>query len=141
MKGYHNNEEATKAAIVDDGWLRTGDIGHFDEDGQFFITDRLKELIKVKGFQVAPAELEEILRDHPSIADAAVIGVPHSEFGEVPRAFIVAKVGTTLSVSNVEDYVNSKVAKYKQLIGGIVVLEKIPKTQSGKILRRQLRLM
>ena len=93
MKGYLNNPEATAATIDDDGWLHTGDIGHVDEDGHVFVVDRLKELIKYKGFQVAPAELEAVLLTHPAVADAAVIGLPDEEAGEVPAAFVVLHQG------------------------------------------------
>ena len=91
MKGYLNNESATKSTIDDDGWLHTGDIGHIDADGHLFIVDRLKELIKYKGFQVPPAELEALLLTHPQIADAAVIGLPDDEAGEIPAAYVVLK--------------------------------------------------
>ncbi|XP_017787261.1 PREDICTED: 4-coumarate--CoA ligase 1-like [Nicrophorus vespilloides] len=141
MKGYYNNDKANKDIFVGDGWLRTGDIAHYDEDGHFFITDRLKELIKVKGFQVAPAELEELLRDHPDVKDAAVIGVPDERSGEVPKAFIVFRDTSKSSIEDLHKYVAEKVVKYKQLTGGIVVLDQIPKTASGKILRRELKKM
>ena len=91
MPGYLNNEKATKDTIDDEGWLHTGDIGHVDADGHFTIVDRLKELIKFKGFQVPPAELEALLVTHPSVADAAVIGIPDDEAGELPKAFVVLK--------------------------------------------------
>lgn len=139
MKGYYKNEEATKQTLTEDGWLRTGDIAHYDEDEHFFVTDRLKELIKVKGFQVAPAELEAILRDHPSVADAAVVGVPHQMYGEAPKGFVVLKNGTSTKPEQLQEYLTSKVAEYKRLSGGLVVLDSIPKTASGKILRRQLK--
>lgn len=139
MKGYFNNEKATKEVLLDDGWLRTGDIGHYDEDEHFFVTDRLKELIKVKGFQVAPAELEEILRSHPSIADAAVIGVPHKALGESPKGFVVLKDGTSISPEQIQEYVASKVASYKKLSGGVAIIDKIPKSAAGKILRKDLK--
>ena len=93
MKGYFNNESATKNTIDHDGWLHTGDIGHIDVDGHLYIVDRLKELIKYKGFQVAPAELEALLLTHPQIADAAVIGLPDEEAGEIPSAYVVLKPG------------------------------------------------
>ena len=93
MKGYLNNEAATKSTIDDDGWLHTGDIGHLDADGHLFVVDRLKELIKYKGFQVPPAELEALLLTHPQIADAAVIGLPDDEAGEIPAAYVVLKAG------------------------------------------------
>lgn len=130
MKGYHENEKATNETITSDGWLRTGDIGHYDENFDFYITDRLKELIKVKGFQVPPAELEEILRDHPDIADAAVIGIPHDTSGEVPRAYVVTK-NTKLTEQMVKDYVKKKVAHYKKLAGGVEFIESIPKNATG----------
>ena len=138
MKGYHNNEKATKETITPDGWLRTGDIGHYDENHEFYITDRLKELIKVKGFQVPPAELEEILRSHPDIADAAVIGIPDEKSGEVPRAFVVSK-NSEVSEKDIKDYVAKKVAKYKRLEGGVEFVTSIPKNATGKILRRELK--
>ncbi|CRK98690.1 CLUMA_CG012130, isoform A [Clunio marinus] len=138
MKGYHNNPEATRNTITSDGWLKTGDIGHYDENGEFYITDRLKELIKVKGFQVAPAELEALIRSHPNVADAAVIGVPHDRFGEVPKAFVVRK-NSNLNEEEIKSFVAGKVAEYKQIDGGVEFIESIPKNATGKILRRSLR--
>lgn len=138
MKGYHENDKATAETITSDGWLRTGDIGHYDENNEFYITDRLKELIKVKGFQVPPAELEEILRDHPGILDAAVIGVSSLESGEVPRAYVVSK-DSSLTEDEVKRFVAKKVAKYKRLEGGVEFIEAVPKNATGKILRRELK--
>ena len=97
MKGYLNNPDATAATIDGDGWLHTGDIGHVDADGYWFIVDRVKELIKVKGFQVPPAELEALLLTHPAVADVAVIGIPDEEAGERPKAFVVLKPGVDAS--------------------------------------------
>jgi len=91
MKGYLNNPEATANSIDSDGFFHTGDIGHIDERGEYFIVDRLKELIKYKGFQVPPAELEAILLSHPKVADAAVIGIPDEEAGEIPKGFVVLR--------------------------------------------------
>lgn len=139
MLGYLNNKEATDDMLVD-GWLRTGDLAYYNEDGFFYITDRLKELIKVKGFQVAPAELEEILRDHPSVSDAAVVGVNDAVQGEVPRAFIVKKKDTNVTEKELQDFVAGKVAVYKQIKGGVQFLDAIPKNTTGKILRRELKL-
>lgn len=139
MKGYHNRPDATKEMIIENDWMRTGDMAYYDDDGQFYITDRLKELIKVKGFQVPPAELEEILREHPMILDAAVVGIPHPINGEVPRAFVVAKDRETVSENELKDFVAQKVAKYKRLEGGVTFLDAIPKNASGKILRREIR--
>ena len=139
MKGYLNNEAATRATIVKGGWLRTGDIAHFDEDGFLYITDRLKELIKYKGFQVAPAEVEAALLTHPAIADAAVIGAPDEEAGEVPLAFVVAAAGQAgPSLAEVQAYLDTRLAHYKQ-VRQLQVVDEIPKSASGKILRRLLR--
>jgi acyl-CoA synthetase (AMP-forming)/AMP-acid ligase II len=136
MKGYLNNPRATADTIVEGGWLRTGDIAHFDEDGFLYITDRLKELIKVKGFQVAPAELEALLVTHPDIADAAVIGIPDADAGEVPMAFITS--ANPPSLADVQVFLAPEIAHYKQ-IKRLHVMDAIPKSASGKILRRVLR--
>ncbi|MDU8945902.1 AMP-binding protein [Ovoidimarina sediminis] len=138
MKGYLNNPEATAATITPDGWLRTGDLASFDADGYLFIHDRLKELIKVKGFQVAPAELEAVLLTHPDVADAAVIGVPDEEAGERPAAFVVAKPGTEPSEEALKAHVAEKLSSYKAL-SEVRFIDTIPKAASGKILRRVLR--
>lgn len=136
MQGYLNNTEATAQAIDADGWLHTGDIGYADEDGAFFIVDRAKELIKYKGFQVAPAELEAVLLTHPSVADAAVVPSPDDEAGEVPKAFVVARHDTVDS-SEILAFVAARVAPYKK-IRKIELIQQIPKSPSGKILRRLL---
>ena len=138
MPGYLNNETATKDTIDDDGWLHTGDIGHIDADGHFTIVDRLKELIKYKGFQVPPAELEALLVTHPAVADAAVIGIPDDEAGELPKAFITLKPGAEASEDDIKSFVASEVATYKQL-RLVEFIDEIPKSASGKILRRLLR--
>ncbi|CAH1791186.1 unnamed protein product [Owenia fusiformis] len=139
MKGYLNNYEATANTIDKDGWLHTGDIGHYDHDGYFFVVDRLKELIKYKGFQVAPAELEGLLLTHPDIADSAVIGVPDIVAGELPKAFIVKKPGATITGAQICQFVEELVAPHKKLRGGVEFCQEIPKSPSGKILRRVLR--
>ncbi|XP_018576358.1 4-coumarate--CoA ligase 1-like [Anoplophora glabripennis] len=139
MKGYLDNPTATKEMFMEDGWVRTGDIGYYDEDGHIFITDRLKELIKVQGFPVAPAELESLIRKHPSVEDVAVIGVKHEKLGEAPKAFVVLKKSVKLQPKDIEDFVAPKVIKYKHLAGGVTFLEHIPKTPAGKILRRDLK--
>ena len=138
MKGYLNNPEATALTIDEDGWLHTGDVGFIDEDGHLTIVDRVKELIKFKGFQVAPAELEALLLTHPAIADAAVIGVADDEAGERPRAFIVLKPGQDASADEITAFTAEHVATYK-VVHDIVFTEEIPKSASGKILRRMLR--
>jgi acyl-CoA synthetase (AMP-forming)/AMP-acid ligase II len=134
--GYWNNSKMTAAAITSDGWVRTGDVGYIDGDGYLFITDRLKELIKVKGFQVAPAELEALLYTHPSVADAAVIGRFDERDGETPVAYVVAR--GQLDPEELKHWVAQQVSEYKQL-GDVVLCEAIPKSPSGKILRRVLR--
>jgi acyl-CoA synthetase (AMP-forming)/AMP-acid ligase II len=138
MLGYLNKPQATAITIDEDGWLHTGDIGHMDAEDHLYIVDRLKELIKYKGFQVPPAELEALLLTHPDIADAAVIGVPDVEAGELPKAFVVLKPGHHLEEHAVMDHVAGHVAHYKQLRMVDFVAE-IPKSASGKILRRLLR--
>ncbi len=135
MKGYLNNPDATAAALDSEGWLRTGDVGYVDEDGYFYIVDRIKEMIKYKGWQVAPAELEAILLSHPAVADAAVIPSPDPEAGEVPKAFVVKKAEVT--EEELMAFVAERVAAYKK-IRKVEFVEQIPKTLSGKILRRVL---
>jgi acyl-CoA synthetase (AMP-forming)/AMP-acid ligase II len=135
MSGYLNNPEATSATIDEDGWLHTGDVAVFDEDGYFQIVDRLKELIKYKGFQVPPAELEALLIGHPAVADSAVIGVPDEEAGELPKAFVVA--GAEVSDEELLSYVAERVAPQKR-IRLIERVDEIPRSPSGKILRRVL---
>ncbi|OXA62362.1 4-coumarate--CoA ligase 2 [Folsomia candida] len=138
MKGYYQNEKATLDTIDSEGYMKTGDIGYYDEEGFLYIVDRLKELIKVKGLQVAPAELENVLRQHPDIADVAVIGIPHERWGEVPRAYVVPK-SKTLTESAVNLFLDDKVAEHKRLVGGVEFIDAIPKAASGKILRRVLK--
>jgi len=135
MKGYLNNPEATAGTVDEEGWLRTGDIGMVDEEGFLEVVDRLKELIKVKGFQVAPAELEALLLKHPGVADVAVIPVPDEESGEVPKAIVVAR--EPLTADEVKAFVEAHVAHYKR-IRHVAFVEQIPKSASGKILRRVL---
>lgn len=138
MLGYYNNQEATDEILLD-GWIRTGDIGHYDDEGFFYVTDRLKELIKVKGFQVAPAELEEILRSHPDISDAAVVGIPHDRNGEAPRAFLVKQPDSQVNEDEIKKFVAKHVVEYKHLVGGVQFLDAIPKNTTGKILRREIK--
>ncbi|KAK0196820.1 AMP binding protein [Armillaria mellea] len=148
MKGYINNPTATVNTITKDGWLKTGDIAVRDDEGYFFIVDRVKELIKYKGFQVPPAELESILLSHPGVADVAVIGIEDAaEATELPRAYVVPthpeKVKTDAQKAEfgaqIAEWMKSKVAKHKYLRGGVVTIDVIPKSAAGKILRRQLR--
>jgi acyl-CoA synthetase (AMP-forming)/AMP-acid ligase II len=135
MKGYLNNPQATAEAIDPDGFLHTGDVAVVDERGALRIVDRVKELIKYKGYQIAPAELEGLLLTHPAIGDAAVIGVPDDEAGEVPKAFVVAS--GPLTPQDVTAFVAERVAPYKK-IRAVELIDEIPKSPSGKILRRVL---
>nr|WGU11323.1 4-coumarate:CoA ligase 10 [Crinum x powellii] len=137
MKGYFKNEEATKATLDEEGWLRTGDLCYIDEDGFLFVVDRLKELIKYKGYQVAPAELEALLLTHPQISDAAVIPFPDKDVGQLPMAYIVRGSGSELSENEVMEFVGKQVAPYKR-IRRVAFVSSIPKNASGKILRKDL---
>jgi len=135
MKGYWKRPEETARTITPEGWLRTGDLGYVDDDGYFYIVDRIKELIKYKGLQIAPAELEALLLAHPAVADAAVIPSPDEEAGEVPKAFVVRK--TDVSPEELMAYVAERVAPYKK-IRRVEFVDQIPRSASGKILRRTL---
>lgn len=141
MKGYWRNQRATDEIFVNDHdgrWMRTGDIAYVDSEGRFFIVDRMKELIKVKGNQVAPAELEGILLEHQQIADACVVAVT-IDGEEVPRAYVVLQAGQKGSEKEIQEWLAKRVSRYKQLVGGVVFVDAIPKNPSGKILRRILR--
>ena len=137
MKGYFNSPEATAETVSEDGWLHTGDIVRMDADGYVWVLDRKKELIKYKGFQVPPAELEALLLEHPAVLDVAVIGKPDSEAGEIPKAFVVLRQGTEVSVEDLIGFAAEKVATFKRL-REVEFVDAIPKTASGKILRRVL---
>jgi acyl-CoA synthetase (AMP-forming)/AMP-acid ligase II len=135
MRGYLNDPEATAAMLDPDGWLHTGDLGQIDEDGYVFIVDRVKELIKYKGLQVAPAELEAVLVSHPKVADAAVVRFPDEEAGEVPKAFVVAS--SPVDAEELLAFVAERVAPHKK-VRRVEFVDEIPKAASGKILRRVL---
>jgi 4-coumarate--CoA ligase len=143
FKGYLNNPEGTAHALTADGYFKTGDVGYQDKDGNFYITDRVKELIKYKGFQVAPAELEGILVSHPGIDDVAVIGVyDKDQASELPRAYVVPKGGLgkgEKEAQEIIEWLGAKVAHHKKLRGGVRFVDEIPKSISGKILRRLLK--
>jgi acyl-CoA synthetase (AMP-forming)/AMP-acid ligase II len=138
MSGYLDNPEATAATLDDDGWLHTGDLAKVTAEGVFTIVDRLKELIKYKGYQVPPAELEALLLTHDRIADAAVIGVYDAEGEEVPKAYVVVQPGADLSATEVTSFVAERVAAYKK-VRAVEFVDAIPKSASGKILRKELR--
>ncbi|MGW6919457.1 AMP-binding protein [Kitasatospora sp. NPDC054939] len=138
MKGYFGRPSETAATVDAEGWLHTGDIGYVDERGYLFVVDRVKELIKYKGYQVAPAELEALLLTHPGVADAAVIGVPDPDGTELPKAFVVPAPGAALTEPEVLAFVAERVAPYKK-VRVVEFLDAVPKSAAGKILRRELR--
>jgi long-chain acyl-CoA synthetase len=137
MAGYWKAPEETARALRN-GWLYTGDIGHVDADGYTYIVDRKKEMIKYKGFSIAPAELEELLVEHPAILEAAVIGVPDEEAGEIPKGFVVLRPGHSTTAEEIIVFINSKLTGYKKL-HEVEFIDAIPKVASGKILRRELK--
>ncbi|KAJ6833680.1 uncharacterized protein M6B38_338285 [Iris pallida] len=137
MKGYVGDDQATVSTLTSDGWLKTGDLCYFDNDGFLFIVDRLKELIKYKAYQVPPAELEHILQSHPEIVDAAVIPYPDEDAGEIPMAFVVRQPGSALSEEQVMAFVAKQVAPYKK-VRRVAFVSSIPKSAAGKIMRREL---
>ncbi|EPQ52274.1 acetyl-CoA synthetase-like protein [Gloeophyllum trabeum ATCC 11539] len=147
--GYYKNDEATKETFTPDGWVRTGDEVIMNRDAEITIIDRIKELIKVKGFQVAPAELEGVLHEHPDISDVCVVGIPDEYTGEAPRAFVVATQGARERMKDpweeakikksIIDHVDHRKVEYKRLTGGVQFVDAIPKNPSGKPLRRILR--
>lgn len=137
MKGYLNNPEATMSTIDQENWLHTGDIVYFDREGYLYVVDRLKEVIKYKGFQIAPTDLEAVVITHPEVLDTAVTAAKDEECGEIPVAFVVKKPGSTLSQKDVIDYVAQQVAPYKK-IRKVIFTESIPKSAAGKVLRKEL---
>lgn len=152
VRGYLNNPEATAGLFTKDGFIRTGDVGMMDESGMLTITDRIKEMIKVNGVPVAPAELEDALLQHPDVEDCAVISVPHDTKGEVPRAFVVPKrtndnakagegeaSGKEKLRESIIKWIRDRKARIKWLEGGVEFIDLIPKSPSGKILRRVLK--
>ncbi|CAG9856693.1 unnamed protein product [Phyllotreta striolata] len=141
MMGYLNNEKATAETLDDDGWLHTGDVAYYDEDAYFYVVDRCKELIKVKGNQVSPTELENLIMEIEGILDVAVVGVPDTLAGEVPKAYVVRKPGININEEEIQRWVNGKVTHYKKLVGGVKFIDSIPRNPSGKILRNELKVI
>ncbi|KAJ9588695.1 hypothetical protein L9F63_018009 [Diploptera punctata] len=139
MKGYCNDPKATADMMDSEGFLHTGDIGYYDEELYFYVVDRMKELIKYKGYQVPPAELEDVLLTHPAVLDAGVTSIPDESAGELPVAFIVKQTGKQVTKQEIIKYVEERVSPEKRLRGGVIFIDAIPRTPSGKILRRQLK--
>ncbi|XP_076061560.1 putative 4-coumarate--CoA ligase 3 [Oratosquilla oratoria] len=137
MIGYYNRPDATSEAIDSDGWLHTGDVGFYDQEGYFKIVDRTKDVFKVKGLQVSPSEVEDVLLQHEDVLDVGVVGIPHDRFGEAPRAYIVRK--RPVSESDIHNFLSNRVAPHKQLTSGIVFVDNLPKSPTGKLLRRVLK--
>ncbi|XP_042150227.1 4-coumarate--CoA ligase 1-like [Ixodes scapularis] len=143
MKGYIGHPEATAEALGDDGWLRTGDLGLYDTDGGIHIIDRLKEMIKCMDNTVTPAELEELLLTHEAVAEAAVVGVPSSKYGEAPAACVVVKDGFEKNLESLsmelKELIADQAAVFKQLYGGVSFMKSLARSQTGKILRQDLK--
>jgi hypothetical protein len=138
MKGYLNNPTATAEAFSEDGWIRSGDVG-FVKEGKWYVIDRTKDLIKVRGWQVSPAEIEASLLEHPEVLDAAVIGMAaKDDSGEVPQAFIVRKVNSSLEEGDIKKFLAVRLARYKG-VEDVQFVDSIPRNPTGKILRRVLR--
>ena len=137
MRGYWNRPEATAETIID-GWLHTGDIGRVDEDGYFFIVDRKKELIIRGGYNVYPREIEEVLHEHPAVAEVAVIGIPHPELGEEVGAAVALKPGASATPDELRAFARDRVAAYKYP-RRVWLVDALPKGPTGKILRREVR--
>ncbi|XP_029036300.1 4-coumarate--CoA ligase 1-like [Osmia bicornis bicornis] len=139
MLGYFQNPKVTAETIDKDSWCHTGDLGYLDENGLLYITGRIKELIKYKGFQVSPSEIEAVILSHPSVKEVAVVGKPDEMCGEIPVAFVVRQPdSSTVSAKDIVDFANGNLSPQKWLRGGVNFIENIPKTLSGKILRREL---
>jgi acyl-CoA synthetase (AMP-forming)/AMP-acid ligase II len=138
MRGYFEDDEATAQTIDADGWLHTGDIGVLDEHGNLRITDRLKDMYVVGGFNAYPAEIEQVLAAHPAVAEAAVVGVPDERLGEVGKAFVVARPGQSVDADEVIAFARERIANFK-VPRSIEVVDALPRNASGKVLKFQLR--
>jgi acyl-coenzyme A synthetase/AMP-(fatty) acid ligase len=137
--GYLQSDDTPATIVDEEEYLHTGDLGSIDEQGFVTIHDRIKEMIKVKGVGIAPAELEDVLLSHEDVVDAAVVGKPDAYAGEVPKAFVVLKEGVKVTARQIQEFVQKRKTKTKWLAGGVEFVDQIPKSASGKILRRKLR--
>jgi len=137
MKGYWNKPEET-AQVLKDGWLYTGDIGKFDEDGYLFIVDRKKDMLIYKGYNVYPRDLEEVLNEHPAVAQSAVVGKKDDRYGDLPIAFVELVEGSHVTEEELREYANEHLAKYKK-IRVLMIEDALPASEAGKVLRRELR--
>ncbi|XP_011706822.1 PREDICTED: luciferin 4-monooxygenase-like, partial [Wasmannia auropunctata] len=139
MKGYYRNPEATKKAFDSDGWLRTGDLGYYDANGELFIVDRISEFINFRGSNILPAEIETVLLTHPAVFQAAVIGVPHEIDEQHPMAIVSVVPGKTVTEQELISLVKKSLRNDCMLRGGVKFIDNIPYTNTGKIARKQLR--
>ena len=137
FKGYLDDPEATARVLTPDGWLRTGDIGYCDDDGRLYLVDRAKDLVIVSGFNVFPAEVEEVLAEHPAVADVGVVGVPHPQTGEAVRAYVVVAPGATVDADELVAFARDRLARYK-CPSSVVFVDELPRNAAGKLVRRQL---
>ncbi len=138
MAGYLNRPEATADVITDDGWFRTGDIGHLDADGFLYVSDRLKDMIISGGENIYPAEIERVLAEHPTVGDVAVIGVPDEQWGEVPKAVVVAAPGATVDPEALMAYCREQLAGFK-CPKSVDLVAELPRNPTGKVLKKDLR--
>ena len=136
--GYWNDAEATSGALTPDGWLRTGDVAVVDDDGFLFLVDRVKDLIIVSGFNVYPAEVEEVIASHPGVAEVAVIGVPHPHSGEAVKAYVVVEAGASVEEDDIIHHCEAHLARYK-CPQKVMFVTEIPQSATGKVLRTALR--
>ncbi|CAF4802146.1 unnamed protein product [Pieris macdunnoughi] len=138
FKGYYNNEEVTAATLTKDGWMRTGDIMYRDKNYLFYFVDRLKSLLKYRNYQISPVEIESLIRNHPSVFEVAVTGVPDPEHGDLPVAFVIRFDESKVTAQEIKDLVKNNLSDSKQLRGGVIFIKQLPVTASTKVDRKKL---